>query len=214
MARRAANQPTGLSHKRILEVALAIAQEEGVEALSMRRLAHELDVWPMSVYRYFQDKDALLDAMAAEVIDAVRAPDAEASWRERLHMLLDDARAAMIASPLVAERLPRAFLAERAFRLPEAGVAILLDAGLAPADAAAAWRALWSYTFGFASFAADSTRAARAAIAALPEEEYPALAQAGDELAAVLADDAQFELGLDRLLDGLQLRSGASPASG
>ena len=209
MARRAANQPSGLSRERILEVALGVASTEGIEALSMRRLAHELDVWPMSVYRYFQDKDALLDAMAAEVIDAVSAPDPEAPWREQLHALLDDARAAMIASPMVAERLPRAFLSERAFKLPEAGMAILLDAGLEPPDAAAAWRALWSYTFGFASFAADSARVARSAIAALPEETHPALARAGDELAAALADDAQFVLGLDRLLDGLQVPTGA-----
>jgi TetR/AcrR family tetracycline transcriptional repressor len=208
MARRAANQPSGLSRERILEVALGLASTEGIEALSMRRLAHELDVWPMSVYRYFQDKDALLDAMAAQVIDAVPAPDPAGTWRERLHALLDDARAAMIASPVVAERLPRAFVSEGAFRLPEAGIAILLEAGLDPPAAAAAWRTLWSYTFGFASFAADSARVARAAIAGLPEDEYPALAGAGDDLAAVLADDAHFASGLDTLLDGLRVPGG------
>src|SRR3954447_784796 len=70
MARRSQDQPSGLSRVRILEAALGIAEHEGIESLSMRRLALELDVWPMSVYRYFQDKDALLDAMAADVAGA------------------------------------------------------------------------------------------------------------------------------------------------
>src|SRR3954452_10158862 len=104
MARRSQAQPSGLSRERILEVALELAEEDGVEALSMRRLAQELDVWPMSVYRYFQDKDALLDAMAADLIDAVAAPDASASWRAQLHGLLEGARHAIAASPVVAER--------------------------------------------------------------------------------------------------------------
>src|SRR5205814_741573 len=112
MARRAQDQPSGLSHEWILEVALELAEAEGIEALSMRRLAQELDVWPMSVYRYFQDKDALLDAM--------------------------------------------------------------------PAD--------------------------------LNEDDYPALAGAGDALAGVLASEDEFTAGLDRLLDGLACRAGLSRA--
>ena len=45
-----------LSRERIVEAALGIVEREGLGALSMRRLAQELDVWPMSVYRYFRDK--------------------------------------------------------------------------------------------------------------------------------------------------------------
>jgi AcrR family transcriptional regulator len=74
MPRRPPTQPSGLSRERILQVALAIAEREGIESLSMRRLAQELDVWPMSVYRYFQDKDALLDAMAAGAAAGVTRP--------------------------------------------------------------------------------------------------------------------------------------------
>src|SRR3954462_10260099 len=84
MARRSQAQPSCLSRERILEVALELAEEDGVEALSMRRLAQELDVWPMSVYRYFQDKDALLDAMAADLIEQLPALPEGGSWRARL----------------------------------------------------------------------------------------------------------------------------------
>src|SRR5881227_3712499 len=165
MARRSQSQPSGLSRERILEVALEVAENEGIDALSMRRLAQELDVWPMSVYRYFQDKDALLDAMAADLIEQLPAPSADAPWRERIHALLEAAARRLAESPGLATRLPRAFLGERALRLPEAGVAILLDAGFEAAEAASAWRALWSYTFGFATFRPGSARAIRSAVA-------------------------------------------------
>src|SRR4051794_11070052 len=60
-------QKQQLSRDRILEAAVALAARDGLDALSMRRLAQELDVWPMSVYTYFRDKDELVDAIAAEV---------------------------------------------------------------------------------------------------------------------------------------------------
>jgi AcrR family transcriptional regulator len=210
MARRSQGQPSGLSRERILEVALEIAEEEGIDALSMRRLAQELDVWPMSVYRYFQDKDALLDAMAADRIERLPELPAGAPWRDQLHTLLEAAARRLADSPGLAARLPRAFLSEGALRLPEAGIAILLEAGFEPEEAASAWRALWSYTFGFATSGADSPRTARAAIAALPEDAYPALAVAGDPLADALASDDEFAAGLDRLLDGLEARAASA----
>ncbi|MEA2436437.1 MAG: hypothetical protein QOF65_993 [Thermoleophilaceae bacterium] len=210
MARRPQSQPSGLSRGHILEVALELAENEGIDALSMRRLAQELDVWPMSVYRYFQDKDALLDAMAADRIEQLPELQAGASWREQIHTLLEEAAGRLAESPGLAARLPRALLSEGALRLPEAGIAILLGAGFGPEEAASAWRSLWSYTFGFATSGADSPRAARAAIAALHEDEYPALAVAGGALAEALASDDEFSAGLDRLLDGLEARAASA----
>jgi TetR/AcrR family tetracycline transcriptional repressor len=210
MARRSQSQPSGLSRERILVVALELAATDGVDALSMRRLAQELDVWPMSVYRYFQDKDALLDAMAADLIEQLREPAASGDWRERMRALLEEAVRRLVEAPGLAARLPRAFLAEGALRLPEAGIAILLDAGFGSAAAASAWRALWSYTFGFATFGVESPRAVRAAVAGLHEDEYPALAEAGGALADALASRDEFAAGLDRLLDGLEARTAST----
>jgi AcrR family transcriptional regulator len=206
MARQRGTQPTGLSSERILAVARAIAEREGIEALSMRRLAQELDVWPMSVYRYFDDKDALLDAMAAAAAGEVAEPSLRGSWRSQMHALLVDAKRTIAGSPGVAARLPRALLTPAGLRLSEAGMAILTAAGFSPAEAASAWRVLWSYTFGFATFRVESARSVRAAVAGLPEDEYPALAEAGDELAAALADDSEFDQGLERVLDGIEQR--------
>ena len=210
MATRSRAEPR-LSRERILAAAVELAREHGIEALSMRRLAQELDVWPMSVYRYFQDKDELLDAIAAEAVGDIRLPDAAASWRERIAALLGEARTALATPSATGGRVPRAFLTPEGLRLPEAGLAILRDAGFDGAEAASAWRALWSYTFGFATFSlgpspAEALRQARTAMAALPDDRYPVLADAGPALAAALADEQEFERGLDLLLDGIEAR--------
>src|SRR3954452_6415979 len=98
-----------LSRERILSVALRVVEREGVGALSMRRLAQELDVWPMSLYTYFRDKDELLDAIAAQTAGAVALPEEADSWRERLRGLLHAVRTAMAGDPAAGD-LARAFL--------------------------------------------------------------------------------------------------------
>jgi AcrR family transcriptional regulator len=200
-----------LSRDRILGVALETVEEEGLDGLSMRRLAQRLDVWPMSIYRYFRDKDELLDAVAESAAVGLAVPSARASWRNQMRALLHEARRALGSD--LASRLPRAMVSPGLLRLSEAGLAILERAGFDKAQAASAWRALLSYTFGFAhtSMTGDAARRTRAAIAALPEDEFPALHDAADELAAVLAADEEFDRGLDSLLDGLAASLGATP---
>jgi AcrR family transcriptional regulator len=170
--------PNRLTRERILQAALVIAAREGIGQLSMRRLAQELDVWPMTIYGYFADKDALLDAMAASAIGEVARPSRRGSWRTQIRRLLEDVHRAMADSPGLSPRLPRAFLTPEALELTDAGVAILAEAGFDSDEAASCWRALWSYTFGFAT----------------------------SRVEAAGAEDAEFEYGLDRLLDGLEAR--------
>jgi AcrR family transcriptional regulator len=201
-----------LSRERILSVALETVEHEGLDALSMRRLAQRLDVWPMGIYRYFRDKDELLDALAESAAVGLEVPSARASWRNQMRALLREARR-VLGSDL-ASRLPRAILSPGLLRLSEAGLAILEQAGLDKRQAASAWRALLSYTFGFSntSMTGDAARRTRAAIAALPEDDFPALHEAADALAAVLAADEEFDRGLDSLLDGLAGASSGSPS--
>jgi hypothetical protein len=95
-------------------------------------------------------------------------------------------------------------------RLPETVMRILGAAGFENADAVRAYRALFSYTLGFASFSSDASaeelrRRARVALAALPEDEYPAMIAASSEIIDAMAGDAAFDFGLERLLDGLEL---------
>jgi TetR/AcrR family tetracycline transcriptional repressor len=205
-------QQNRLSKDRILETALQLAGKEGVDAVSMRRLAQALDVWPMSLYGYFADKDALLDAMAAQSTARVARPSTHETWQDQLRSLLREAEHQIATSPGVAARIPRAFLEPEPLELSESALQILGRAGFPPNEAASAWRALWSYTYGFATFRLaptpqEAARRVRTATAALSEEDYPAIAETAPELAQAFSEnDNEFDAGLDRLLDGLAAR--------
>jgi TetR/AcrR family tetracycline transcriptional repressor len=216
MADAAQPRAARLSRERIVEAALEVVEREGLDALSMRRLAQELDVWPMSVYRYFRDKDELLDAVVDGAAEDVVLPAAgSGSWKEQIRALLHQARGALGRDPAGMRTLfTRAMLTPGALRISEAGLRILQDAGFEPAEAARAWRALCGYAFGFTGFddgaspdAAD--RRARAALAALPADEFPALTAAAEGFAGALASPEELDYGLERLLDGLEARRGA-----
>ncbi|MFL5895299.1 MAG: TetR/AcrR family transcriptional regulator [Thermoleophilaceae bacterium] len=201
-----------LSRERILEAAAELAGREGIEGISMRRLAQELDVWPMSVYRYFRDKDELVDAVAADVTRAAMTALGAGDWRTQLHELLGGVRAAIARDPHgLGTRAARAFLEPEMLALSEAGVAILERAGFRGREGAAAWRALFSYTLGSASFSLgdtpdDARRRIRAAVGALPDEDFPVLLDLADDFAVALSSEDEFALGLDLLLDGLEAR--------
>jgi AcrR family transcriptional regulator len=213
-----ADKKQPLSRERILSAASRIARREGLEALSMRRLAQELDVWPMSVYTYFRDKDELIDAVAAEATREVAVASAGGDWQEQLRQLLGQVRDTIAHDPSgVGARMSRAFLSPGLLRLSEAGLSILTGAGFSGSDAARAWRALWSYTLGFAGFslgspASEARRLARAAIGGLPESDHPVLLEHGNEFAAAFSSEEEFGRGLDLLLAGLEAR--LAPAAG
>src|SRR3954452_21556474 len=139
-----------LSREMVLGAAASIAASEGLDALSMRRLAQELDVWPMSIYTYFREKDELLDALTESAMEAVALPSGRASWRNQTRALLHETR--RVFGPDLASRLPRAPAAPR---LTEAGLSILSRAGFRERDARSAWLALLSYTAGSVLFGAD-----------------------------------------------------------
>jgi AcrR family transcriptional regulator len=211
--------PTRLSRERILDVALKLAAQEGIEAISMRRLAQQLGVWPMSVYRHFRDKEDLLDAVVGSAAGEIPLPDGSRPWRTELRELMTAARAALGRAPNgLGSRVGPALLTPGLLRLTEAGVRTLRRAGFDTAGAAGAWRALCSYTFGFDSAGLgepepEARRRVRAAIAALPEAEFPALAEASGELAGVLSRDEEFGAGLALLLDGLEARLASAAAT-
>ena len=114
----------------------------------------------------------------------------------------------------VALRLQRPLLSPAALRVTEAAMRIMDEAGFTREQAARAYRTMFVYTFGFASFNppaadAEARRRTRAALAALPKEEYPALLAASAEAVDAVGGDEQFESGLALLLDGLEAQLGA-----
>ena len=206
-----------LTREQVADAALELLDRDGLEALSMRRLADQLGVGTMTLYGYFRSKDELLDAVVDAAV-AERDPFSyEGTWQEQIRRLMQDSRRRLGRHPgLVKVRADRPVLQPEALRFAETGMTILRHAGFGPSDAARAFRLLFTYVFGYVSFSPDETadearRDSRAAVAALPPDEYPALVETSEELAGAMAGEETFDFGLDRIIDGLdaRLRSGA-----
>ena len=100
MAVKRANRRERLSRERILEAALQLADREGMQRLSMRRLADELGCNPMAVYYYFDDKRALVREVVNQVFSGfVSTADAEDSWQEQVRAWAFAYRRLVLAHP-------------------------------------------------------------------------------------------------------------------
>src|SRR4051812_38199622 len=97
-----------LTREAVLRRALAIGDDEGLEAISLRRVASALGVTPMALYRYVESKDALLDAVLDLVYGEIELPDPEAvDWWDGLAAIAHSARRALIAHPVAAAVVER-----------------------------------------------------------------------------------------------------------
>ena len=194
-----------LSRELITATALDVVARDGLAALSMRRLAQELDVWPMSVYRHFRDKEDLLDAVAAAGTEGAELPPASGSWREQLPALAEEARTLLARQPSDLRR--RTLISAGLLRLTEAALATLREAGFDAAAATTAWRAVLAYVLGSIEFeaATGTERETQAILLAVPDDAHPQIAAAAAELAHALAGgDQAFDEGLERVLDGIR----------
>lgn len=91
-------RPT-LSRAKVLSEAVALADSEGLDALTMRALAERLGVVPMALYKHVGDKEDLIDSMVDAVIEEFPAAPAELPWREAVAAMLTGARGVVIAHP-------------------------------------------------------------------------------------------------------------------
>jgi AcrR family transcriptional regulator len=201
----------------IAETALALVDREGLDALSMRRLAAELGLGTMTLYGYFATKEELLDALVARAATGRRGiavPDGP--WDERLRALARAWHANLARHPsLVQLRLRGPIVGPEAFRLTELGLAALREAGFSAADAARAFRVVFLYVFGSATFNDPEVTPGRrrelaVAILSLPEDEFPVLSGMAAEMGETMGGKEQFEFGLDVLLAGLAVQASAT----
>ena len=113
-----------------MDAALRAADEGGIEAVSLRRLAVALEVTPMAIYRHVRNKSHLLDLMVERLLEQVDlAPAETATWQDRLRRLLASFQAVVAAHPATALLLSRPFISPAALRVSEALIAILYSAG-------------------------------------------------------------------------------------
>src|ERR687892_737845 len=106
MARKSRQNATNrvtLTPRTVVEGALALAEAEGLGAVTIRRLAKELGVTPMALYWHFRSKDELLDGMAASIFEEIDlSVDASARWQEQLRALLGSMLSVLRAYPSAA----------------------------------------------------------------------------------------------------------------
>jgi AcrR family transcriptional regulator len=188
--------------------------EHGSEGLTMRRLALELGMGTMALYRYFPSKSDLVDAAIDVAAPEIELPEPGAGrWKEQLAAMARALFHAALRHPGVSrERFSRPLQSPGAMRVTDRAIALLLEAGLSRRDAVAAFKALLIHTLGAAVAAASEARPevrenASMRHAAVPTQTFPAMAAVAGELTAALGGDQAFELGLAALLDGIELRA-------
>lgn len=203
---------TRLTREQVAEAALALVDEDGLDALSMRTLADRLGVGTMTLYGYYRSKGELLDAVVDQAVADVEMPPLEGEWDDRLREVVGWARRGLLRHPSIVElRVRRPVLRPEALRFSETTLRILREAGFGVREATWAFRLIFTYVLGFAALSpAETTEAdrhlARAALAGLPEDEYPALLEARDEASRAMGGDDVFEYGLECILAGLEAR--------
>ncbi|HLT82895.1 MAG TPA: TetR/AcrR family transcriptional regulator C-terminal domain-containing protein [Phototrophicaceae bacterium] len=215
-----------LSHERVRAAALALVDAEGADALTMRRLARELDCTAMALYRYAESREALLDEVVESVMTELTIVPGTLDWEAQLRRTAHDFRDLALAHPHIVPLLvtrplstPLGLRPLSTLRPLEALVALLVDAGFSPRDALHVYRAYFGFLYGHVltelqELVADpdeSDDLLRLGLHRLPAREFPHVRELAPELAEY--DGAtELEQGLDVLLAGLrsQLRSDAS----
>ncbi|TFC82191.1 TetR family transcriptional regulator [Cryobacterium cheniae] len=84
-----------LNRERVLEAAVTLADEIGIDALSMRRLAQELGVVPMALYKHVADKEDLLDGMVEDIVREIDPPALDTGWQDAIRRRVLSARSAL-----------------------------------------------------------------------------------------------------------------------
>jgi AcrR family transcriptional regulator len=210
-----AQQRTRLSRERVLRAAIALADESGIESLTMRRLGQQVGVEAMSLYNHVANKDEILDGMVDFVFGEVALPSPSADWKTAMRDRTSSARDALRRHPWAIGRMEsRLTPGPATLRHHDAVIGALRNAGFTVELAAHAYSAIDSYLYGFAMqelnlpFHTPEEIAAMAAafLDHFPADDYPHLTELTTEHVLQPRYDYgnEFEFGLDLILDGLQ----------
>jgi TetR/AcrR family tetracycline transcriptional repressor len=206
-----------LSRELVADRALAIADAEGLEAVTIRRLAAELGVTPMALYWHFKTKDDLLDGLADRILDAVELPARSGDWVADIRAALIALVTAMRPHPQAAYRVAERVMAHpQGLELTEAALATLQAAGFSPE--AASYLAMQALRSAVAMVTADQVddsgqtaeereahlRRKQATIASLDPARYPAVVAHAQAMTYCGDPEALFALGVDLFVAGVR----------
>lgn len=206
-------QRTPLNRERVLRAAVALADATGIDALSMRRLAQELDVVPMALYKHVANKEELLDGMTDAVVGEIDPPAAGPDWRRVVRGRILSARRVLLRHPWAARVIEsRTGPTPAVLAYLDSMAGAFRDGGLSADLTHHVMHAMGSRLLGFSQELFDTSGPAGPPDPRLAEY-YPHIA----ELAATAAHDGgptvggggcddqfEFEFALDLLLDGFE----------
>jgi AcrR family transcriptional regulator len=199
----------------VLQAAVALADEGGIESLTMRKLGQALGVEAMSLYHHVANKDALLDGMVDLIFGEIDLPADGAGWKAAMRQRAVSARAALRRHPWAIGLMEsRSSPGPANLRHHDAVIGCLRRAGFSVALTAHAYSLLDSYVYGFALQEAglpfdtpeETAELAQTMVAGFPADAYPHLTELAVEHVLQPGYDygEEFEFGLDLILDGLE----------
>jgi AcrR family transcriptional regulator len=217
-----------LTQRQIVDTALALLADEGLDAVTMRRVAEGLATGPASLYAHVNNKEELHELMADRVLGEVQLPQVDpAAWRAQLKALLSAQFAALIRYPGIAKVVMAIMIpaGPNLLRLSEVILALLRAGGLSERHAAFGCDVVGMYVKAVAQEAsewrsglADQPEIKRRAaelntyLASLPQDTYPHVLAMNDLFNEATGGE-RFEFGLDVLLDGLAAKAESSVRS-
>ncbi len=216
---KVAQRRVPLSRERVLHTAIQLADQGGIESLSMRKLGQELGVEAMAMYYHFANKDDIIDGIVDLVFSEIDLPAAGADWRAAMRQ-----RAISVRDALLRHRWAIGLMESRRnpgpanLRHHDAVIGSLRAGGFDIAMAAHAYSLLDSYIYGFAlttmnlpfDTSEEVAEVAQGMLGPFPMNEYPHLVEMLTDHVMTPGYDFgdEFEYGLDVILDGLERARG------
>ena len=210
-----------LSRERALQVAMAVADAEGLEALTMRRLAQELGVEAMSLYHHVPNKNDILDGMVDLVFAQIESPAGSGDWKKEMRKRAHSARAALNRHPWAISLMEsRAAPGIATLQHHDAMLGSLRKGGFSVVLTAHAYSIIDAYLYGFvlqeqqlpfdAQSSEDTQAATRAIFEKIPEGALPHLVELTMKhvLKPGYSYAKEFDFGLELILDGLERVNG------
>jgi AcrR family transcriptional regulator len=205
-----------LSRERVLDAAVALADKGGVDALSMRKIAQELGVVPMALYKHVSSKDELLDGMVDVVVGEIDPPASGTDWKTTIRQRVLSARRALLRHPWASRVIEsRANPTPTVLAYMDSMIGIFRAGGFSIDLTHHAMHAMGSRLLGFSQELFDDTADVGPGMPAemLRElaDRYPSITElvtaiTHDQASVVgqgCDDQFEFEFALDLMLDGL-----------
>jgi len=200
-----------LSRERVLRAAVALADQSGIESLTMRKLGQELGVEAMSLYNHVANKDDILDGIVDLVLGDIDVPRSGTEWKTAMRQRAISAHDVLLAHPWAAMLIMSRYnVGPGMTRYLDATLGRLREGGFSITGALDAWNTLDSHLYGFTlqelnlPFEVKETQQASAdVLTQLPADQYPHVAEVITEIMQTGRAE-NFEFGLDLILDGLE----------